>query len=92
MQGIQYIINDQGEKTAVVIDLKQWGNLWDEISSALINQVTTNEGWLHQSPFKENLDQALEWNAQNPAKNSDLTVLEGSYLRLLSLYSDHDPT
>ncbi len=24
MQGIQYIINDQREKTAVVIDLEQW--------------------------------------------------------------------
>lgn len=76
MQGIQYIINDQGEKTAVVIDLKQWGNLWEEISSALINQVTINEGWLHQSPFKENLDQALEWNEQHPPQNSDLAVLE----------------
>jgi hypothetical protein len=92
MQGVQYIINDQGEKTAVVIDLKQWGNLWDEIASTLISQITINEDWFHQSPFKENLDQSLEWNAQNPLQNSDLAVLEGIYLGLFSLYSDHDPT
>ncbi|ACK65792.1 hypothetical protein PCC8801_1745 [Rippkaea orientalis PCC 8801] len=35
-----------------------------------------NEDWLHQYPFQERLEQALEWNANNPPKSSNLEALE----------------
>jgi hypothetical protein len=34
MQGIQYIIDDQGEKTAVVINLEQWGDRMGRVLSS----------------------------------------------------------
>ncbi|WP_017292471.1 hypothetical protein [Geminocystis herdmanii] len=36
MDGIQYIINEEGEKKAVIIDLEKWGNLWQELSEKIL--------------------------------------------------------
>ncbi|WP_013325066.1 hypothetical protein [Gloeothece verrucosa] len=76
MKGIQFVIDDQGQKTAVVIDLKQWGKVWEEFYQILLTHISNNEEWLHQSPLQEKLDQALEWNANHPPQVSDLAALE----------------
>lgn len=76
MKGIQFIVDDTGEKTAVVIDLKQWGKLWENFYKSIKKTFEKNESWLHQSPFKEELDQALEWDANNPPQITDLDLLE----------------
>jgi hypothetical protein len=36
MEGIQFVIDDRGEKTAVLIDLKVHGRLWEEFYNGLI--------------------------------------------------------
>ncbi|MEG3438135.1 hypothetical protein V0288_13485 [Pannus brasiliensis CCIBt3594] len=76
MKGIQYIIDDTGEKTAVVIDLQQWGQLWDEFYQHLLDRSPESEDWIHQSPFREKLDKALAWNAEHPPQLSDLESLK----------------
>ncbi len=43
MEGIQFVINEQGEKTAVQIDLKKYGELWEDIYDALIAQARVDE-------------------------------------------------
>ena len=35
MTGIQYVMNDHGEKTAVLIDLKKHGDLWEDFFDCL---------------------------------------------------------
>lgn len=30
MEGIQFVIDDKGQKTAVLIDLKKHGELWED--------------------------------------------------------------
>ena len=76
MQGIQYIIDDQGEKKAVVIDLTQWGQEWDAFYRILLSHSASDETWLQQPLFLEKLDQALEWNRNHPPQTSDLDLLE----------------
>ncbi|MFM7571798.1 MAG: hypothetical protein ACKO4S_01470 [Snowella sp.] len=76
MQGIQYIIDDQGEKKAVVIDLTQWGQEWDAFHRILLSHSASDETWLQQPLFLEKLDQALEWNRNHPPQTSDLDLLE----------------
>ncbi len=85
MEGIQYIVDDKGEKTAVVIDLKQWGNIWSEFSTVLADRFREKEEWLYQDGGEEKLDRvedtalrdrALEWSANNPPQESDLEELE----------------
>jgi hypothetical protein len=43
MQGIQFLIDDQGRKTAVLIDLKEHGELWEDIYDSLIAKSRIDE-------------------------------------------------
>ncbi|MBL4664751.1 MAG: hypothetical protein JKY23_02150 [Nitrospinaceae bacterium] len=43
MEGIQYIIDDKGQKKAVIIDLKQHGQLWEDLEDNLIADQRANE-------------------------------------------------
>ncbi len=36
MSGIQFLVNDKGKKTAVVIDLEEHGELWEDIYDSLL--------------------------------------------------------
>ncbi|MBR8829026.1 MAG: hypothetical protein DSM107014_14190 [Gomphosphaeria aponina SAG 52.96 = DSM 107014] len=85
MKVIQFIVDESGEKTAVVIDLKQWGQLWEKFSNLLLTHSYPNEEWLHQSPLKEKLDRALEWNANHSPQVSDLEKLEAK----VNLYEEN---
>jgi hypothetical protein len=43
MKGIQYLIDDQGKKTAVLIDLEQWGELWADFQDILVSRSRKDE-------------------------------------------------
>ncbi len=68
MKGIEYIIDDQGEKTSVVINLQQWGNEWEVFYNLLLNRSIPSESWVHQASFSEKLDRALQWNYEHPVQ------------------------
>lgn len=36
MSGINYVTNEDGERVAVMIDLKKYGELWEDFSDTLI--------------------------------------------------------
>lgn len=43
MKGIQFLINDTGEKTAVLIDLEQWGDLWEDFYDVMVSHARADE-------------------------------------------------
>ncbi|UBF26707.1 hypothetical protein K9N68_01505 [Kovacikia minuta CCNUW1] len=43
MQGIQFLVDEQGQKTAVVIDLEQHGELWKDIYDLLLAESRQDE-------------------------------------------------
>jgi hypothetical protein len=43
MQGIQFLVDDNGDKTAVLIDLKQYGDLWEDIYDSLLARSRQHE-------------------------------------------------
>ncbi len=43
MKGIQYIMDEDGVKRAVVIDLKRHGELWEDIYDSLVASERRNE-------------------------------------------------
>jgi len=43
MKGIQFLIDDTGEKTAVLIDLEQWGDLWEDFYDVMVSQTRIDE-------------------------------------------------
>jgi len=42
MKGIQYVVDDAGERRAVVIDLKQHGELWEDVYDCLLDAGRTS--------------------------------------------------
>jgi hypothetical protein len=43
LKGIYFLVNERGEKTAVQIDLKKYGDLWEDFFDALIAQERADE-------------------------------------------------
>lgn len=43
MKGIQFVVDDKGEKKAVLIDLSEWGELWEDIYDVLVSQSRKDE-------------------------------------------------
>ena len=43
MNGIQYVVDDAGEKTAVVIDLRKYGQLWEDFCDRLVSMRSSKE-------------------------------------------------
>ena len=43
MRGIQFVVDDKGEQTAVLIDLQEHGELWEDFYDCLIAQARANE-------------------------------------------------
>jgi len=76
MKGIEYIIDETGEKTAVVINMKQWGQLWEQFYQEVVLTKTSEQEKCLDQILAEKIDQALEWNANNPPQISDLQSLE----------------
>jgi hypothetical protein len=43
MKGIQFLTNDEGKKTAVLIDLKKHGELWEDFYDSLVARARAEE-------------------------------------------------
>ncbi len=43
MKGIQFVVNEAGEKQAVLIDLAQWGKLWEDFYDLLVAHTRQDE-------------------------------------------------
>jgi hypothetical protein len=43
MEGIQFVVNDLGEQTAVMIDLRKYGELWEDFYDSLTAELRADE-------------------------------------------------
>ncbi len=43
MKGVQYVVDDRGQVQAVLIDLKKFGGLWEDIQDILISRGRRKE-------------------------------------------------
>jgi hypothetical protein len=43
MEGIQFVTDDSGRKTAVLIDLKKYGELWEDFYDSLVAKQRAEE-------------------------------------------------
>jgi hypothetical protein len=44
MKGIQFVVDDRGEKTAVLINLQEHGDLWEDFYDCLIARARADSG------------------------------------------------
>jgi len=43
MKGIQFVVDETGKKTAVIINLEEWGKLWEDIYDVLVSESRQGE-------------------------------------------------
>ena len=43
MEGIQFLVDDNGKKKAVLIDLEKWGDLWEDFYDILVSELRKDE-------------------------------------------------
>jgi hypothetical protein len=43
MEGIQFVTNDKGKKVAVMIDLRKYGQVWEDFYDSWTARLRTNE-------------------------------------------------
>ncbi len=55
MQGIQYVANEKGQKVAVQIDLKRFGELWEDFYDDLLARQRAKEPRESLASVKERL-------------------------------------
>jgi hypothetical protein len=43
MKGVQYIVDDKGQRQAVLIDLRKHGSLWEDFQDILVSRERRKE-------------------------------------------------
>ena len=54
MTGIQFVTDDKGRKTAVLIDLKRHGVLWQDFWDGLVSETRRKEGSIPYAEYRVN--------------------------------------
>jgi len=61
MKGIQFVVDDTGEKKAVLIDLSEWGELWEDIYDVLVSQSRKDEPIIPWEELKAEMAEAKHY-------------------------------
>ena len=43
LEGVQYVMDSAGKRTAVLLSLAEWGELWEDIYDVLVSQARKHE-------------------------------------------------
>jgi hypothetical protein len=57
VRGISYLIDDTGKKKAVMIDLGNWGKLWEDFQDVIVSEARKNEPTISWETLKAELEQ-----------------------------------
>jgi hypothetical protein len=63
MKGINFVIDEKGEKKAVLIDLEEWGELWEDFYDVLVFYERKHEEEISWEELKQELETENTINA-----------------------------
>lgn len=43
IEGVQFVVDATGKKTAVIINLEKWGELWEDVYDILVSESRRGE-------------------------------------------------
>jgi hypothetical protein len=55
MKGVQFVTNDKGKKTAVLVDLEEWGEIWEDFYDILVSESRKHEPTVSWEELKSEL-------------------------------------
>ena len=56
VKGLQYIVDESGQRVAAVINLQEWGDLWEDILDVLVSESRKDEPVIEWETLKRELD------------------------------------
>jgi len=56
MKGINFVVNEKGDKKAVLIDLEEWGDLWEDFFDILVSHNRKDEAEISWDDLKVDLE------------------------------------
>ena len=56
MKGVQFVINEEGKKTSVLIDLAEWGDLWEDFYDVMISHSRQDEAEVSWDELKAEIE------------------------------------
>ncbi len=57
MKGVQFVIDDSGKKKAVLIDLEEWGELWEDFYDLMTAESRQHEDSISWEKIKAEMEQ-----------------------------------
>ena len=55
VKGVQFVTDTDGRKVAVLLDLEEWGELWEDIYDSMLAQERADEPSIPLEEFKDKL-------------------------------------
>jgi hypothetical protein len=55
IKGVQFVTDSAGHKVAVLLDLQEWGELWEDIYDNMIAKERANEPSIKLEDFEDDL-------------------------------------
>lgn len=55
VRGIQYVTNDRGQRVGVLLDLNEWGELWEDIYDSMMAMERNGEPSMPLEDFEAEL-------------------------------------
>jgi hypothetical protein len=55
LKGVQYLVDDSGKRTAVVISLEEWGEIWEDFYDILVSESRKDEPTINWETLKAEL-------------------------------------
>ena len=68
MKGVQFVVDEKGKRQAVLIDLAEWGELWEDFYDVLIAHSRQEEevSWQElKQEFEEIIDECIQSGVGN---------------------------
>jgi len=60
IRGVEFVVDADGKKTAVLLDLQEWGELWEDFYDILVSQSRAEEESVSWAELE------AELNTENP--------------------------
>lgn len=55
LKGVQYVVDDKGKKTAVILNLLEWGDYWEDLQDILVSESRMNESTISWDELKSEM-------------------------------------
>ncbi|MGH9848121.1 MAG: hypothetical protein ACREEM_56270 [Blastocatellia bacterium] len=67
MKGVQFVTDETGKRTAVLLSLDEWGEIWEDLYDILVCEARKNEPTVPWEELKAEMERAA--NDANALQN-----------------------